>query len=325
MKLVIGTRGSELALWQARKVEQEISQRCSDIQIEIRIVKTTGCLKQGTTQAGVSDKKEWVHELEQALLAGDIDIAVHSAKDVPGDIVEGTWITSVLPRATPLDAIIARKPFPTESLSACAGSDSFSSLKLIQSLPSGALLGTASKRRRAQLLYQRPDLEIKPLRGNVPTRLRKLSEGDVDYAVLAAAGIERLGLVPEHMTLLSADLCLPAVNQGILAVQARGSDDAVRQILLSLVDTSTEQCFLAEREVVRILGADCKSAVGVFAEIAEARLSLRAQVFSVDGEVMIEAIAHGAVPGSDFLAQCQMLGADVAKSLLVQGAEKLLH
>ncbi|MDD2941605.1 MAG: hydroxymethylbilane synthase [bacterium] len=320
MKLRIGTRGSELALWQARKVEQEIARHNHDVQIEIRIVKTTGCLKQGTTQAGVSDKKEWVHELEQALLASDIDIAVHSAKDVPGDIVDGTWITSVLPRANPLDVLLSRKP-----LSAGAVASSSPSLELLQTLPSGARLGTASKRRRAQLLYQRPDLEIQPLRGNVPTRLRKLLEGDVDFAVLAAAGIERLGLFPEYMSLLSAELCLPAVNQGILAVQSRIEDDAVRRILLSLVDTSTEQCFIAEREVVRILGADCNSAVGVFAEIVEARLSLRAQVFSVDGEVMIEARAEGAVADRESIAQCQELGAGVAKSLLAQGAEKLLH
>jgi hydroxymethylbilane synthase len=288
----LGTRGSALALAQAQSVADRLP--------SARLVPITTSGDRGSRD----DKSRFVKEIEEALLSGEVDLAVHSAKDVPGELPAGLAIVGVPSRADARDAL--------------CGADS------LDSLPEGAVVGTASVRRRAQLLALRPDLEVRELRGNVDTRLRRLAEGDFDAIVLARAGLERLGRAGEGVPLTGL---VPAPGQGCLALEARADDAATAEAVAPLTDRAALTALTAERAVVTALGATCETPIGVHAETAAAAsggggkagpLRLTAFVGRLDGSHWIRDELDG--DADDPVA----LGEEVARRLEAAGARDLL-
>jgi hydroxymethylbilane synthase len=247
----------------------------------------------GDRVRAAGDKSRFVKEIEEALLAGEVNVAVHSAKDVPGDLPDDLVLASVPPRADPRDVL--------------CGAES------IASLAAGARVGTASLRRRSQLLALRDDLEIAELRGNVDTRLRKLAEGDYDAIVLAAAGLERLGRGGEG-TPVDADAMTPAPGQGCLALEIRADDDETRAAVEAINDPGAARCLAAEREFVITLEATCDTPVGAFAELVDGRIRLRAYAGAADGSVWMRDWIEGGDEVGRVLAE-RMLAAGVTDVL----------
>ena len=292
MTIRLGTRGSALALAQARWVAERL-----DGEVELVPIKTAGDERRGgvTRDCKTSNKARFVKEIEEALLAGDIDLAVHSAKDVPGELPDGLRIVGVPQRADPRDALCG------------AGS--------LGELAEGAVVGTASVRRRAALLALRPDLRIHELRGNVDTRLRRLEEGTYDAIVLARAGLARLGREDDGVPL---DELVPAPGQGCLALEARASDTSVAAAAGALTDTAALSALTAERALVAALDATCNTPVGAYADPRGDTLRLTAFVGLPDGSHWIRDELDG--PAADPAA----LGAEVAERLKAAGAAELL-
>jgi len=273
IKIVIGTRGSELARAQALLAEQALREQWPDLSIETKIVRTKG--DESGSRAGTSlhgRKGLFTAEIEKALLAGDVDLAVHSAKDLPSELTAGTEIVAVLPRAALDDVLVSKRRGD------------------LVALREGATIATGSVRRRNQLAWKHPGLMIVDLRGNVPTRLRKLAENNWDAIVLARAGLERLALSPSQteitfegrhffIEVLPRESFLPAGGQGVIALQIRAGDEDMRTIVDSVNDHETLLCLRAEREFLRLLHGDCNSPVGVLATIENGVMKLRAQVF----------------------------------------------
>jgi hydroxymethylbilane synthase len=316
----VGTRGSALALAQARLVTRRIApERLGADGLDVVVVNTSGDAPRAGEQAA-GDKSRWVAELEHALLAGDIDLAVHSAKDVPGDLVDGLELLGAPERAAPEDALIG------------AGS--------IEQLPRHGCVGTSSVRRAAQLLSVRPDLEVISLRGNVDTRLRKLADtvtgaqaeagererrparepGQLDAIVLASAGLQRLGRYADIGCALPVERFVPAPGQGALALQARVGDAATRAVVADLIDPDATACLTAERAVAQALGTSCNTPVGAHAVPAGCGcLQLRAWVGLPDGS---EWVRDELVGG--FYDPLQ-LGERMAERLRAAGADELLR
>jgi hydroxymethylbilane synthase len=294
-KIVLGTRGSELARAQARLVEKAIQAARPDAGIETKIIATQGD-KGRLLEREAGRKGLFTAEIERALLAGDIDIAVHSAKDLPSEMNPEAEIAAVLPRA-PVDDVLVSKH-----------SGGFASL------PHGAVVATGSVRRKRQLLWKRADLKVVDLRGNVPTRLRKLSASDWDAIVLARAGLERLGLSPAldeikfhgsqfFVEILPREFFLPAGGQGIIAVQVRTNDQRTKAIVTLVNDRGTLRCLWAEREFLRLLQVDCNCPVGVLATIDDDKMKLRAQLFIDQSTAPREAKVEGTYKEGDRLAE----------------------
>ena len=271
-RLILGTRASELARAQARLVEKAIQAVRPETGIETRLITTQGD-KVRLLERQAGRKGVFTAEIERALLAGDIDIAVHSAKDLPSESSSEAEIAAVLPRAAIDDVLVSKHP---------SG---------FASLPKGAVVGTGSVRRTRQLLWKRADLKVVDLRGNVPTRLRKLVEKNWDAVVLAHAGLARLGLSPAHdkitfesgqffIEILPHQIFLPAGGQGIIALQVRANNQSVKAIADLVNDRQTLLCLRAEREFLRLLQGDCNCPVGVLATIDNYKLKLRAQLFT---------------------------------------------
>ena len=261
-KIVLGTRGSELARAQARAVERAIHAKCPSVDIETKIIVTSGAQKKPVdTRAGW--KGLFTAEIEKALIAGEIDLAVHSAKDLPSKINPKVTIAAVLPRGPIDDALISKHP------------------NGLDGLPKRAIIATSSVRRGHQLRWRRADLKIVELHGNVPTRLRKLEQGEWDAIVLARAGLERLGLHPEGLLIefLPCDFFLPAGGQGVIAIQTRTDDENTVRIVDLVNDLETFLCLRAEREFLRLLNVDCNAPVGVLATIDNSMMKMRAHFF----------------------------------------------
>lgn len=304
-EIKIGTRGSALALTQTNLVIGRLAELDPHRKYTTVTIKTLGDKKQGTPLASNGDKKDWILELEQAVLRGEIDLAIHSGKDIPADVEAGTSLLPVLERATPFDVFIGRR----------GGS---ARIKFSE-LPEGARVGTASLRRRAQLLRFRPDLKVVELRGNIQTRIRKLDEDSaLDGIVLAAAGLQRMAFGDLECELLSGEALLPAVNQGILVAQYREGDLLVAEALGNLSRSEEIQAMKAERACVMLLGADCKSAVAVFAVIEGDQLKITGRVLHPDGSRLIEDSYCGA------REDAEMLGTRLAEALIARGAEDLI-
>src|SRR5262245_42376099 len=271
-KIILGTRGSELARAQTRLVQEAIQVACPDSRIETKVITTQGDEPRLLDrQAG--RKGLFTAEIERALLAGDIDIAIHSAKDLPSEMNAAAEIAAVLPRTAVDDVLVSKHP---------GG---------FASLPPAAIIATGSVRRKHQLLWKRADFKVVDLRGNVPTRLRKLANNDWDAIVVAHAGLKRLGLAPtdtnisfEDMAffvgILPDDVFLPAGGQGIIALQTRASDPDMKAIAGIANDPGTLLCLRAEREFLRLLHGDCNCPVGVLATIEGDKMKLRAQLFT---------------------------------------------
>jgi hydroxymethylbilane synthase len=287
----VGTRSSALALVQARSIVAGLADPA-----EIVPMRTEGDRLAEARLAVVGGKGLFVRELEEALLRGQIDVAVHSLKDLPAELPPGLCLAAFPPREDARDVLVARQPVTLESLAR------------------GARVGTSSPRRRALLLALRPDLTVNPIRGNVDTRLRKLGGGDWDAIVLAAAGLRRLALVPEHATALDPDVVVPAVGQGILAVEARADDDDTRGRLARLDHPGTRACALAERAYLARLGASCHTPMAGHARLDGDTLRMSAVVASEDGRRVLR--ASGAAPASE----AGRLGHELAETLLARGA-----
>ena len=287
----LATRGSALALVQARHVAGLL-----DDEVELVEVRTSG-----DARRAIGDKSRWVKEIEEALLDGRADLAVHSAKDVPGVLPDGLAIVGVPERADPHDVL-------------CGGVDG------IDALPDGAVVGTSALRRRSQLLAARADLDVRDLRGNVDTRLRKLAEGDFDAIVLAAAGVDRLGLAADRAVIDTAVLT-PAPGQGCLALEARADDEGVRALAAAITDRAALTAYTAERAVVDALDATCHTPVGAHAELIDGgeRLIVSAYAGMPDGSTWIRDALEG--PAGEPAAT----GAEVAARMLAAGAAEVLE
>ena len=285
-KIVLGTRGSELARAQTRLVEKAIQTMRTEAKIETKIIATKGD-KVRVLDLRAGRKGLFTAEIERALVAGDIDVAVHSAKDLPSETSPDAEIAAVLPRAAVDDILVSQHP---------GG---------LASLPHGATVATGSVRRKHQLLWRRADLHIVSLRGNVPTRLRKLAENEWDAIVLARAGLERLGLSPSprqisfecsrfFLEVLPCEIFLPAGGQGVIALQVRANDQSTKELVGLVNDRETLLCLQAEREFLRGLQGDCNCPVGVLAKIDKGRMKMRAQVFLGESAAPREAEVEGA-------------------------------
>jgi hydroxymethylbilane synthase len=285
-KIILGTRGSKLARAQACLVEKAIQAARPEAEIQTRIITTRGD-KAWLLEPQAGRKGLFTAEIERALLAEDIDIAVHSAKDLPSEINHDAEIVAVLPRGVVNDVLVAKH----------SGG--------LTSLPQGALVATGSVRRKRQLLWKRADLKIVDLRGNVPTRLRKLVDNNWDAIVLARAGLERLGLSPTldeisfdssqfFVEILPREIFLPAGGQGIVALQVRATDQRMKAIADLVNDRATLLCLQAEREFLRLLQGDCNCPVGVLGTIENDKMKLRAQLFTDQSVAPWEAEAKGA-------------------------------
>jgi hydroxymethylbilane synthase len=294
-KIILGTRGSELARAQARLVEQAMQAVRPDTQIETKIIMTQG--DKGRFLAGSAGRKGlFTAEIERALLAEAIDIAVHSAKDLPSEMSPEIEIAAVLPRAPVDDVLVSKHP---------GG---------FASLPQEAVVATGSVRRKRQLLWKREDLQVVDLRGNVPTRLRKLAENNWDGIILARAGLERLGQSPLggqissngrqfFVEILASEIFLPAGGQGIIAIQARVKDQSTKAIAGLLNDRETLVCLRAEREFLRLLQGDCNCPVGVLATIHGEKMKLTGQLFNDESTRPYQSEVEGTCSDAEALAK----------------------
>jgi hydroxymethylbilane synthase len=298
----IGTRGSQLALWQAKWIQKAIEEQWPDTRAELVIIKTTGDKILDVPLAKVGGKGLFVKEIEEALMDGRIDLAVHSMKDMPARLPHGLSIGAVPERENPLDALIAEHG---ESLN---------------DLPQKARVGTSSLRRAAQLLYKRPDLNIEPLRGNLDTRLKKLSTTDLDAIVLATAGLNRLGFAQRITQILEPDVMLPAVGQGALCIENRTNDEIISPIISALDDAMTHTAVLAERAFLHRLEGGCQVPIAGHAVIDnDDRLTITGLVAELDGSRLIKKTISGPCNQAD------ELGIELAESLLSKGAASILE
>ncbi len=295
----IGTRGSALALAQANWVKGEIQRRWPETNVSLEVIKTSGDRFVDASLQAIGGKGVFTKEIDDALLRGDIDLAVHSMKDLPTVLAPGLAVVAVPERADPRDVLVAGSG---------AG---------LRYLPAGARIGTGSLRRKAQILHYRSDLSVGPIRGNIDTRLRKLDVGETDALVLAAAGLRRIGREDRITEFLSADICVGAAAQGALAIEAL-DDDALREEYDFLDDTPTHLEVLAERELLKRLGGGCHLPVGVRAEVFGELLEIAGVVVDPDGGK----ICRGQLAG--MAAKAEDLGKELADHLLSQGAKEIL-
>jgi hydroxymethylbilane synthase len=306
--LRLGTRGSELALFQARTVaallESHLGAAC-----EIVVIKTSGDRLAEATLSEIGGKRLFVKEIEDALLAGDVDLAVHSSKDMPAVLPDGLEVGAVLPREDPRDAVILPAAQPGR----------LSLDDIIRILGRSPRIGTSSVRRSAQLRRLFPGATFLPIRGNLDTRLRKVDSGQYDAIVLAAAGLRRLGQDARISAFLPADACVPAPGQGIIAVEIRTGDARVRDIVGRIDDPRAAIALRAERTVVTRLGGGCQMPIGAYADVADEAVTLTGIVISVDGSRAARATATGAAMNAE------ALGLAVAEQLIERGAGEILE
>ncbi len=293
MRLVIGSRGSALALWQAHYIADRL--HALGIETDIQIIKTTGDRMQTASLVAEGGKGLFTKEIEEALLAREVDVAVHSLKDLPTEHPPGLTVAAIPEREDPHDALVGRK---------------------LRDLPLGARIGTSSNRRAAQIRLLRRDLEVSPVRGNVDTRLRKLKEGQFDAIVLAAAGLRRLGLEREICELFSPEQICPAPGQGALAIQTRAADEAA-EICRAMNHAPTAAAVLCERKVLSALGGGCQLPIGAFAQVHGKQLQAIAGVFAPDASGCVRVSAEGC------LHEAASLGMKMGEELLSRGAGSL--
>lgn len=298
IKMIVGSRGSALALRQTQMVVDEIQRLNPGVECRIEIIKTTGDRILDVPLSQIGDKGLFVKEIEAALLAGEIDFAVHSAKDLPSEMDDRLCIAAFPERVCPADALVSHN----------GG---------LMQLPKGARVGTSSLRRRAQILAVRPDIEVADLRGNLDTRLRKLDEAHYDAVILACAGLVRLGLDSRITEILPYEVCLPAAGQGALGIQCRTGDPACA-VVAELDSASTRACVTAERALLAGLGGGCQVPIAALAEVIDCQLRLDALVAGIDGRCIVRRSADGDI-------SCpEALGARLARELLDSPARGLL-
>lgn len=309
-RIVLGTRGSLLARTQTGHVADQLRAVGCDVVVEI--VQTIGDVKRDAPIASLGRDGVFVHELERALLEGRVDAAVHSCKDLPTTDTDGLIVASVPRRVTPFDMLVTAAGRPLEEL------------------PAGAVIGTSSIRRVTQLMKLRPDLVTAPLRGNIDTRLQRVTSGEYAGIILAAAGLERVGLAERGAELLEPPRFWPAIAQGALAIQVRAEDAALRETLQAINDAESHRAILAERKCLASLAGGCLAPIGGYAHEAEGRLELSACVLenTPKGVLRIDAtsaVEVGMVGEEDARAHAERLGSLVAEKLQAAGADGMLE
>ena len=301
-EIKIGTRGSRLALIQADYVKGKIEATNPNIKIRLVTIRTTADKIQDSPLYRIGGKGLFLKEIEEALIEGKIDMAVHSMKDVPGEIAESFDIAAITEREDPRDALISKD-----------------NLASFGELPKDARVATSSLRRSSQLLHIRPDLQIVPIRGNQDTRLKKMRTKNIDAIVLAMAGIHRMGFKDIHLHPLDMDICLPAGGQGSLGIEIRRDDEKVSSLIRPLSDFRASMCIRAERACLRRLGAECYTPMAAFAEITNSRIHLRALVADLRGEELVKSEIMGD------LEDPESVGSELAGQLLSKGAEDIIR
>jgi hydroxymethylbilane synthase len=300
-KVIIGSRGSKLALAQATWVKERLENLRPDVELEIAVIKTSGDLFTEAPLNQIGGKGLFTKEIEEALLGGKIDLAVHSLKDLPTVLPKGLCLAAVGEREDARDGFVSNK------------------WKSLGELPRGAVIGTSSLRRHSQLLGMRNDLEIRNLRGNLDTRLRKLDEGSYDAIILACAGLIRLGLAHRITKKISTSQICPAIGQGALGIETRGGDTSVINAVRLLNHIETELATQAERAFLRRLGGGCQVPIAAFGRVEGRELHLEGVVASIDGKQMYRYSVHSA------LNEAETLGNRLAESLLAMGAGEVLE
>ncbi|MEX1276419.1 MAG: hydroxymethylbilane synthase [Bacteroidota bacterium] len=303
-RIVIGTRGSELALWQSRFIQSSLNELFPSCTVELTVIKTLGDKILDSPLSKIGDKGLFTKEIEKALLDGTIDLAVHSLKDIPTLIPRGLTLGAITKREDVRDVFIAHPAKPHRTLA---------------EVPRGGAIATGSLRRKCQLLHLRPDLHIVDLRGNLNTRMKKLEESSWDGMVLAYAGLKRLGWEKRMTEVLSCDTLLPAVGQGALGIETRQGDQRVRKMVQKLHHLPTAQSVTGERSLLRHLEGGCQVPIGTFGRIEKGRFRLEALVGSLDGT----RIVRGHIVGDP--DRSESLGVELAKQLLESGAREILE
>lgn len=299
-KLKIGTRQSLLALWQSNHIAACLRHQYPECEIELKKIVTKGDKILDVPLAQIGGKGLFTKEIEEELLSGEIDLAVHSLKDMPTVLPEGLCLTAITTRANVGDAFVSNK------------------YASFAELPLGAVVGTSSLRRRAQLLAARPDLNIRDLRGNVDTRLRKLDEGLYDAIILAAAGLERLGHTDRIKSLIPASVCLPAVGQGALAIECRANDKETRAMLDFLNDLPTRQATSAERAFLGLVEGGCQVPIGVHADVEGDKIRVEAIIAALDGSTVLRDTITGSA------GDAVSLGQELGRKMLANGGQEIL-
>ncbi|MBD0304954.1 MAG: hydroxymethylbilane synthase [Nitrospiraceae bacterium] len=299
--VVIGTRGSQLAVWQAEWVQARLQEIAPDVTINLKRIKTSGDKILDVPLATMGGKGLFVKEIEEAMLQGDIDLAVHSMKDVPTELPAALEIICIPAREDARDVLISRDRSPLERLA------------------HGARIGTSSLRRQAQLLCHRPDLRIEMLRGNLDTRLRKLREGGYEAIVLAAAGLRRMGWEDEITEYFPFTVSLPAIGQGALGLEGRRDDTFVRKLVSGLDHLPTRTTVTAERSLLDRLQGGCQVPIAAHAVIQQDRLFMDGLIASIDGRRVV----RGSIQGS--ISDARSLGIELAEKLLADGGEFILN
>ena len=328
-RVVIATRGSKLALWQAGWIKTELEKRYPDIDIELEKIKTTGDKILDVPLAKVGGKGLFVKEIEEAMLRGEADLAVHSMKDVPADLPAELHIAVICEREDPRDALIVRTQKTERGLQTAQG---------FKDLPHGARVGTSSLRRICQILNKRPDLKIIQLRGNLDTRIRKLDEGQFDAIVVATAGVKRLGM-PERITeVLDPDITLPAIGQGAVGIECRIDDEYIHKLINPLNHVETAICVRAERSFLKKLEGGCQVPIAAHARLIRQNTEGSGQKTEADckvstdncklvieglvGSVSGDRIVKGSIEGDP--DDAEHLGINLAEGLIAKGAGEIL-
>ncbi|MEO8339407.1 MAG: hydroxymethylbilane synthase [Nitrospirota bacterium] len=299
--VVLGTRGSKLAVQQSEWVQAQLHTLVPNVTVTLQRIQTSGDKILDVPLAQIGGKGLFVKEIEEALLSGEIDLAVHSMKDLPTELPEGLAILCVPPREDPRDALISRDG------------------RSFMHLPRGARIGTSSLRRQSQLLYARPDLTIAMLRGNLDTRLKKLREGQFDAIVLAAAGLRRLDWAYEITEYLEPKISLPAIGQGALGIEGRQDDLFIRSLLSGLDHAPSKTAILAERALLHRLQGGCQVPIAAHATVAGIGVKLEGLVSSVDGKELLRDTVEGTIEDPE------SIGIQLADRLLARGGDKILQ
>lgn len=301
--ITIGSRKSQLALVQSEWIQGELSQAYPDLSFPIETMSTQGDKILDVALAKIGDKGLFTKELEDAILSGRVDFAVHSLKDLPTHLPQGLMLGAITKRENPADALVLNSKHQG---------------KTIEELPPGSVIGTSSLRRLAQLRHHFPELDFKDVRGNVNTRLAKLDNGEYDGLILAAAGLNRLGFNDRISQVLSPEISLHAVGQGALGIECREGDGMVLPLFQPIVDFATTQCCLAERSFLRELEGGCQVPIGVGSSLAEGSLILKGMVASLDGKTLIKGECQGDINDPE------SVGIELAHHLKEQGAQVIL-
>jgi len=300
-RLRLGTRGSKLALWQAEYAARELQKAASGLVTDIKIIKTTGDKILNVALSKIGDKGLFTKEIEKSLLAGEIDVAVHSMKDIPSSLEKGLCIGAVLKRENPQDVLISPKGYT------------------FADLPENAVIGTSSLRRTAQVKLKRPDIRVVEMRGNVETRIKKMREQNLDGVILAYAGVKRLNFEYMISDFLSCDLIMPAVGQGAIALEIRDDDRQAMALLEKINDEPSYFSTLAERSFLNELEGGCRTPIASLAEVNKGQILLRGMVLSLDGEEVYQASLTGS------LDEAESIGRQLARRLLRDGAGRILE